>query len=394
MVETHVPPLNPLSQSLVHHSVRGALLRVVAAASGTVSPVEKASVQQTPKIHRGWVTVLALSGLLITALAFGGRFVTGIGEDDLAVWQSILTNFGVGLLSAAVLLLFEPKFRKVVTDTVNKATAGVKEDVREAVKADIDEKLAPITDRIDSLYDEKLTAQQALAKDLALNFTHERVMKLFREASKLSALENQALVVQGEAIPDKLLVVFQLRLPDGMDRVDEYTNQPVGPEHEALHVSVIPENAELRAMVVWSPEQSFPEVAIRLAERLNFTRGRGMAEKIDWGPILERLEKGIDAAVNASMKTPGALPLDGKLVEFLEGDQDWYLTTDGLYCPEKQYRLPRSYFHVNRRPGQPSADYSKPVPPLDAPAWVTNKSEWKYMFLRSKQLFRHGYVFV
>jgi len=168
--------------------------------------VEKASVQQTPKIHRGWVAVLAVGGLVITALAFGGRFVTGIGQRPGCVAV-------VGLLSADVLLMFEPKFRRAVTDTVNTATAWVKEEVREAVQADIDERLAPLTERIDSLYEEKLATQQAAIKDLALDFTHERVTKILREAADVGALYENSLRVQADPWAGDLHIGLQQRIP-------------------------------------------------------------------------------------------------------------------------------------------------------------------------------------
>jgi hypothetical protein len=348
--------------------------------------VDKTAEGQAPKIHLGWVLVLALSGLLITALAFGGRFVSGINEGDLAVWQSILTNFGVGMLSAAVLLLFEPKFRKVVSDTVTTATAGVKEEVREAVQADIDERLAPLTDRIDSLYDAKLASQQALAKDLASNFTHERVVKLFQEAAKLSALANQSITVQGEAEPGKLLIQFQLRLPDELSGIDIYTGERAGPEHEALHVAVYPKERRLRAEVIWEPATSFADVAIELAEELNFMRARGLAEKINWGPILTRIEQGIDVAIHASMKTPDALPLEGPLIQFLDGKQGWYLTTEGLHCPEHDYTLPSNYFYKSPIQRATAAQNRTVDPPLDAPVWA-DKAEWAYMFREAKSAF-------
>lgn len=381
--------------------MRGALLHVCPLTACTVSPVDIETPTdidtptKEPGIHFGWVAVLAFIGVVATFGAFWWPFIPNLGDNAVAVWQSIFTNFGVGVFSAAVLLLFEPKLRKVITKTVSKTvTAEVKKDVREAVQADIEERFASLEDVISSRYDEMLAAQQGLAKDLVSNFTHERVMKLFRQASNLSALGSQAITVHGDAGPgDFLRVRFQLRHPDDVPPRDPYTNQPTDPDLEALHVSVIPKDAA-PAEVVWEPGQDFADVAMALATELNFRRVRGLGQKIEWGPILARLEKGLDVAVNSSMKTENALPLDGEVIAFIEGDQDWYLTTDGLYCPEIKYHLPRQHFHPKtRRIGAPSATLTED-PPLEMPEGVNNETEWKYAFGLAKDKFTFtGYPF-
>lgn len=349
-----------------------------------------------PGIHFGWVALLAAIGVVVTYLAFWGPFVPNLGDNAVAVWQSIFTNFGVGVFSAAVLLLFEPKLRRVITKTVSKTvTEEVKKDVREAVQADIAGRFASLEDVISSRYDDMLSAQQGLAKDLVSNFTHERVMKLFREASNLSALDSQSITVHGDAAPDDFLRVrFQLRLPDDVPPRDPYTNEPADPEQLALHVSVIPPEAHLSAEVVWEPGQDFADVAMALAAELNFKRVRGIGQKIEWGPILARLEKALDVAVNSSMKTEGALALDGEVIAFIEGHQDWYLTTDGLYCPEISYYLPRQHFYPKtRRLGTPSATLTE-APPVETPEGVKSETEWKYVFGLAKSRFTfNGYSY-
>lgn len=50
-----------------------------------------------------------------------------------------------------------------------------------------------------------------------------------------------------------------------------------------------------------------------------------------------------------------------------EGHQDWYLTTDGLYCPEISYYLPRQHFYPKtQRLGTPSATLTE-APPVETP---------------------------
>lgn len=343
-----------------------------------------------PGIHFGWVGVLAAVGVVVSYLAFWWPFIPNVGENAVAVWQSIFTNFGVGVFSAAVLLLFEPKLRRVITKTVSKTvTEEVTKDVRQAVQADIEERFASLEEVISSRYDEMLATQQGMAKDLVSDFTHERVMNLFRQAANLSALESQAITVHGDAAPgDFLRVTVQLRLPDGVPLRHPYTNEPTDPEQEALHVSVSLQKAS--AEILWEPDQGFDDVAIALAEQLNFKRVRGIAEKIEWGPILARLENGLDVAVNSSMRTPGAILLDGGLSDFIDVSQGWYLTTVGLYCPEIDYKLPRTYFYskTRRLVGMPPPAASQTeIPTPETPVGVKRENEWQYAFSLAERKF-------
>jgi hypothetical protein len=157
--------------------------------------------------HYLLVSLLAAGGLLVGVAAyFVARLFPGISNDDLAVTQSILTNLGIGFFSAAVLFLLEPKFRRAVkadvtdtvTDTVRTATAGLKDEVREAVQEDFENRIATLEDRINARYDAKLKEQLDLVNDLGSHFTHERVSKLFEEAATLRALHENALLVEAD----------------------------------------------------------------------------------------------------------------------------------------------------------------------------------------------------
>lgn len=337
-----------------------------------------------PPIHKvrlRWVFGLIGLGLVITVLAFGMPFIPGLGENAVAVWQSILTNFGVGLISAAVLLIFEPRFRKVVTDSVTTATAGVKAEVREAVQADIEERLAPLTERIESLYDAKLAEHQALITDLAYDFTHERVTQTLREADEVAALFAKSLRVQAEDVPGKLHISLELRAfyrPDAWHRV-QHQGLAEEPEEE-LVVAAHTEGGK-HAWVTWEPAEDFATVAIDLATELNGQRARGLAEKIEWEPVLTRFEKGVKVALDSSHRAAGALAMDGALLEVAGSDSaPWYLTTDGLYHPSQGWSLPRKSFVVHRRG---YGNESRSFPDLDKPLWADPR-EWEYMVSRAR----------
>lgn len=343
--------------------------------------METTAAPQTHKVRLRWAFGLIGLGLVITVLAFVTPFVPSLGENAVAVWQSILTNFGVGLISAAVLLLFEPRFRKVVTDSVTTATAGVKAEVREAVQADIDERLAPLTERIDSLYDAKLAEHPALITDLANDFTHERVAQTLRKADEVAALSARSLRVQAEDVPGKLHISLQLRpfyRPDAWQRVQHHGSAEE-PEEE-LVVAAYTEGGK-HASVTWEATEDFATVAIDLATELNRQRARGLAQRIDWKPVMTRFEKGVKAALDASHRAPGALAVDGALVEMAGPDSaPWFLTTDGLYNPSQGWSLHRKFFVVHRRG---HGNESRNFPDLDRPSWA-DPTEWEYMVSRAR----------
>lgn len=131
---------------------------------------------------------LILLGAVVTALAFFRGWFSWTSDDSWPVWQSIFTNFGVGILSAAALLLCEPLLRKVVTDTVSHAAAGVRDELRGEVESQIDDRLAPLSERIDSLYETRFANQSKALDNLAQDFTYERVKRAFEEAARVGAL--------------------------------------------------------------------------------------------------------------------------------------------------------------------------------------------------------------
>lgn len=346
--------------------------------------VEKTTSPGEPGIHVRWVIGLAIFGAFVAYLAFWGPFFTpNLGANAVGVWQSILTSFGVAVFSAAVLLLFEPKLRKVITKTVAESvTEDVKKDVREAVNADLDERLAPLSERINSLYDARLAEQEAVVNDLAGDFTHARVLESFRQASDVSALYGDSIVVQAEDEPGRLHVGLQWRLPDELQSYNRpgYIGDAPPDECKALHL-----NAESNGRfteVVWDPAEEFDRVALDLAEELASMRYRGFAEKIDWDPVLPRFEKAIKVAIAASNNVSGSLPFTSALVEMAGPDSaPWYLTSDGLHYPSKDWFLARRDIGAKRSFPEYVAEKE-----VEKPDWA-NSTEWDYIIDRARSHF-------
>ncbi|TLM80796.1 hypothetical protein [Pseudarthrobacter sp. NamE5] len=330
--------------------------------------------------HYLLVALLAAGGLLVGVAAyFVSRLVPDMGDDDLAVTQSILTNLGIGFFSAAVLFLLEPKFRRAVkadvtdtvTDTVRTATEGLKDEVREAVQEDFEDRFATLADRINARYDAKLKEQSDLVSDLSSDFTHERVSKLFEEAATLRALHENALLVEADDEIGNLRVRFSWHHPHGTPWTDPSTLRPPGDDWNEVHIAAWPSTGDWWASpeVAWTPNMTFEDVALELAVGLNSSGSRGLAERIQWGPILQRFETAVKAAIESRMKTEGAPPLEGGLSEFLDHENTWYLTNRGLYCP-------------THNSAQLLADFEE-IP--DQPPWA-GRREWFFIASRAQNL--------
>lgn len=346
------------------------------------------------KPHYLLVSLSAIGGLIVGGSAYlVFRLLPDLRAEDVAVTQSILANLGIGFFSAAVLFLLEPKFRRAVrddvtvtvTDTVRTATAGIADEVREEVRADFDEKLASLTERINSAYETKLSEQEAALKGLAADFSHESVINSFRQASDVAALFRDSLRVQGEESPGELHLSFELRVPNDLLRELQLYGQDATDEDRQLYISAYPSEEQLATTVIWNPEEDFAVVAKKIAAGLSRTRGRGLGQPINWVPIFSRLENGIRKAVDSSNRSPGAFLMQGALVEVAGSDSaPWYLTDDGIYRPDKNFYIERKQIVTPRLKGP---EREPKVETLVMPDWA-DIEEWNYMIKRAKNRFR------
>ncbi|NQD86622.1 hypothetical protein HP499_02180 [Paenarthrobacter sp. CM16] len=325
---------------------------------------------------------LILLGAVVTALAFFRGWFSWTSDDSWPVWQSIFTNFGVGILSAAALLLCEPLLRKVVTDTVSHAAAGVRDELRGEVESQIDDRLAPLSERIDSLYETRLANQSKALDNLAQDFTYERVKRAFEEAARVGALFGNKLEVQADEEPGKLRIGLRWGPPytSGMSH-DRQIRRTAGDSQ--MHLTGTPGNPQLSVAIVWEPGEEFYDAVERLTDRLTQNRGRPLGERIDWTTIRVRFEKGIQAAVAASNKSPGRHQFEGMLIETIgPDDSPWYLTTEGIYRPTHDW-------HLSRTAVTGLTDGSRRIragDQVDNPAWAAS-DEWAYIVNAARRHF-------
>jgi predicted phage tail protein len=347
------------------------------------------------KVHLGWVIFLGVLGVAITALAFWGPFQTRwLGENAVSVWQSILTNLGIGLFSAALLLLLEPRIRNAVKQTVTAATKNLKTEVLSAVQVDVEEKLAPLSERIDDLYASRLAEQSAAIDHISQDFTHERVFEALQKASMVSALWQDSVVVQAADEPGDLHIGIELRVPDedrrqvgGNTWRQTYRVAEASSESKKLHLRAVT-GPQQSVEVIWEPTEDFESVAGKIADELAVKRFRALHEKIDWTPVLRRFERAIKVAVDSSNKAPDALNLQGPLVEVAGSDAaPWYLTDDALHYPSK------GWFRTKEAIGGwviAPMIATRPENEVEMPDGADLK-EWKYILGRARDHFSHLY---
>ncbi|SCZ56667.1 hypothetical protein SAMN02799638_01924 [Arthrobacter sp. UNCCL28] len=216
--------------------------------------VKTTSAQQTPKekIHFGWMAALVLGGAILGYVAF---FISPLFASDdtqsLSIWQSILTNFVTGLVSAGLLLLVEPKIRRAVKTSVTNATvdatAGIKEDLRDEVQGDIEQTFASLEQRINLAVNGKLSDQDKKLADLSKDFTRTAVLAALKSAVDMNSLHQQEIFVQATGKSGELRIGLRLALPA---------------ELQATPSSAVKSTPWTTRFPTWSPTQATPLVSI------------------------------------------------------------------------------------------------------------------------------------
>lgn len=187
-------------------------------------------------------------------------------------------------------------------------------------------------------------------------------------------MANDSVMVQAEDEPGRLHVGLQWRLPNELQSYNNpnYRGDQLPDEAKELHLNATTGFGFTE--VVWDPAEQFDTVAVELAKELARMRYRGLAEKIDWDPVLPRFENALKVAIDASNNASGSLSLKGALVEVAGSDSaPWYLTTDGLHHPSQNWFLSRREIGGKRGWPNPGVEHE-----VEKPDWADPK-EWDYI---------------
>lgn len=355
--------------------------------------VKTTSVQQRPKekIHFGWMAALILGGAILGAVAF---FISPLFAPDdtqnLSIWQSILTNFGTGLVSAGLLLLVEPKIRRAVKTSVTKATvdatASIKEDLRNEVQGDIEQKFASLEERINSTVKGKLSDQDKKLADLSKDFTRKAALAALKSAVDMNSLHRQEIVVQATGNPGELRIGLRLALPTELQSYTQFGGQEYTLDDEIPYLVAYSRDSNgFYSQVSWDETEDFGDVVSNLLMELQRTGRWGMAVPIDWKAVTERLVDGLKVAVESRRKEPGSTHLQGRLIEVIGTVDPWYLTDSSIENPKHDYVLLRTAFPplaVPTFPGQ-----VKVVEEIAPRPEFADPDEWDYVLGRGSAEF-------
>lgn len=317
-------------------------------------------------------------------------FITPLFESgaaaDIQIWQSILTNFGTGLVSAGLILVVEPKIRRAVQTSVSNATAqaaaSIKDDIRSEVQDEMHQRFATLKDQIESSVQAKLSHQDATLSGISKAFTRETALSALGTAVSMNSLNDQELIVQATNEPGELHIGLKLALPNALRNLSEFDRQESTVFEEIPHVVAYPKDSQATVEVPWKDGDDFGDVVGGLLEELQRSGGWGMAVPIDWTGVTERLAAGLRVAVESRRKQPGSFHLRGRIIEIVGLKDPWYLTDQSIECPSRDYVLPRASFNTFTV-GQgflPSpTDISGAIAPKPA---FADRGEWDYLLNR------------
>jgi hypothetical protein len=244
--------------------------------------------------------------------------------DDLAVLQSIFTNFGTTLMSAGLVLMFEPQVRRAVQDFTDEAL----EEATNKVSRKFDTQLKDLQDQINEGIKDRVNHQDD-ALEAFSDGTYESALAAMKTAASLGALDQDQITVEGTDEPGEFAVSL------------------------ALHplTTSFPEKGVLRIMVdtkgdstvqTWHPSVPFSELAVSTMGQLVSKKAWGYGQENPWGTVHQRLGYALKLAVKSQREDAGAVHLQGRLAAVIA--EGLYLTDKGLECPQHDYILPRTDF--------------------------------------------------
>ncbi|WP_026536937.1 hypothetical protein [Arthrobacter sp. 9MFCol3.1] len=337
------------------------------------------------------MAALVIGGAILGAVAF---FISPLfaPEDtqNLSIWQSILTNFGTGLVSAGLLLLVEPKIRRAVKTSVTRATvdatASIREGIRNEVQDDIEQKFASLEERINSRVQDKLSDQDKKLTDLSKDFTRTAAMAALKSAVDMNSLHNQEIIVQATGKAGELRIGLRLDLPAELRAYTRFDRPECTLDDNIPYlVAYSPDNNGFYSQVSWDENEDFGEVVSNLLMELQRTGRWGLAVPIDWKAVTGRLVTGLKFAAESRRKEPGSPHLQGRLIEVIGTVDPWYLTDGSIENPKHNYVLPRTAFPalaVPRFPGQ-----VKVVEEIAPRPEFADPDEWDYVLGRGSAEF-------
>lgn len=352
-------------------------------------------------IHRGWMTLLLISGFIIAAIPFFmGGLVGLLGTDALGIWRSILTNFGTTLIMAGLLLVVEPKVRRAVNKAVSRtaetaavaataaATSSMREDLLKDVQDDIEKRFGSLKDRIESVLQDGLATQDKKIAGFADDYSYESARNAVQAAVEFNSLHNNEIIVQATERPGALCIGLRLADPEEL-RISDYSGkQEFDPDDMVLELVGYTPDTQWGSAVEWKNTDNFENAISNLVGALERAGGWGRAALVDWEAVHQRLVDGLAVAAKSTRKEPTSLQLQGSLTEIVGTDTLWYLTDHSIECPSHDFVLPRGNFPQIQFPSSAGNGPLEPV--TEKPEWADQQT-WDYVIQRGRKEFTRSF---
>lgn len=276
-------------------------------------------------------------GALLTALAFPTHALwSWLPETKISLVQSILISFGVALVSAGVLLVFEPRLRTAVRKSaesgVHAAAGSLREEILSDVRDDIDSKISSLEERMSSTISSGIESENQDLEKFKTDFSYHTVRQILELAVSSNALVDNKLVVDATGDPEGLRIGIWLRMPPRATQFD-FAPDPTVEDAEIYVVGSI--GAERNYVEsIWHHSEDSTDAFHGLILQLEAAGQWGRSKTVDWGGVHKRLAHGLDLTVRTRRQDPDSYQLRGRLKEIVGTNQLWFLTDKSIECPE------------------------------------------------------------
>ncbi len=310
------------------------------------------------RVSWGWVA----GCLILGAVGVSAAFFTEAHWGWVGTAPASFLQFGSAVFIAVVLFFVQRRFVR----EVRRETRALDERF-EARTSELESRLDRLTDATAEAVAQRHLSQDATLARLSQEVSFETVTSALEEAKRLNAIDPFLFRVKATPALDGLRVEFSWVELEPSDR----------PAERVFRLELWSPDPETRAALsqqwlTWKPEQPAPAVgdAVVLAlERAGLFRD---SQTFDWGLTISELQRSLEVAIAARRADPGALRLQGRLIERV--NDDWMLTDAGIECPSHSFLLSEDSFPS--RPSFPArrqtlSDATAPDFQPSAPSWVS-----------------------
>lgn len=297
------------------------------------------------RIHRGWMLLLLLLGVALTAAAFPTKTLWGwLDADSTTVVQSILVSFGVALISAGVLFIFEPKLRKAVRKTtesaVQNATETIREDIedfRREIKEDVDAKIQSFEDRMNSAISDEISQENSDLDHLAAEFSYANARRIMELAYESNAISSAQILVDATDDPTSLRIGLSLQF-DYPSNGGWGLGAPMTEDMDLYLNATLPSDHSYYSEI-WKPSEDFSGPVTHLLKQLEHVGVWGRSKPVDWNGVHKRISEALNLAIKSRRQDPEVYPVNTPIFDVVGTKQMWFISGDSIECPSLGWKI-------------------------------------------------------